>query len=148
IYGGTPPYSIYISGNQTNWEQEINLIDSIPAGVYRIDVVDANNCHHQGDALTIAINDSEIDCLQIPGAFSPNGDGYNDTWQISNIDMFPRILIQVYNRWGQLLYEASISDDFWDGTFNHSPVPAGTYLYRINLHNDTEPRLGTVTIIR
>jgi len=148
ITGGTPPYRVFISSSSINWEQDVILIDSIPAGIYRIDVVDNNNCHHVGDALVVVLNDSEIDCLQIPAAFSPNSDGSNDTWEISHVEMFPRILIQVYNRWGQLLYEAGYNDEFWDGTYNGAPVPTGPYLYYIDLNNNTDPITSTVTIIR
>ncbi|HQP04007.1 MAG TPA: gliding motility-associated C-terminal domain-containing protein, partial [Bacteroidales bacterium] len=148
ITGGTPPYHVFISSGSINWEQEVILIDSIPAGVYRIDVVDNNNCHNVGDALLVVLNDSEIDCLQIPAAFSPNSDGSNDTWEITHVEMFPRILIQVYNRWGQLLYEAGYNDEYWDGTYNGAPVPTGPYLYYIDLNNNTDPITGTVTIIR
>ena len=148
IVGGTPPYRIYVSGGNISWDQQIPEIDSIPAGIYRIDVIDDNNCHHEGPALTVVLNDSDIDCLQIPGAFSPNGDGHNDTWEISNVWMFQRILIQVYNRWGQLMYEAGYNDPFWDGTYNGSPAPVGSYLYHIDINNNIPPVTGTVTIIR
>ncbi|MBP7463253.1 MAG: gliding motility-associated C-terminal domain-containing protein, partial [Bacteroidales bacterium] len=148
IQGGTPPYDIFISNGINAWEQQLTEIDSIPAGLYRIDVVDSHHCHHEGEALTVELNESYVDCLQVPAAFSPNGDGFNDTWQISNIYMFPKILIQVYNRWGQLMWEAGSNDPPWDGTYNGTPVPVAPYMYYIDLNNNSTPYYGTVTIIR
>lgn len=149
ITGGTPPFWIRVSGNQISWEQPSLLIDSLAGGSYQIDVIDANNCIQYGNSALVNLIDANIDCLQIPAAFSPNGDGHNDEWQIDNLHMFPKILIQVYNRWGQLLYEGGAYDGFWDGTFNGNPVPTGSYLYHIDVNiNDLPPRVGTVTIVR
>jgi gliding motility-associated-like protein len=148
INGGTPPFWIRVSGDGVSWEQLDNLIDSLPGGTYSIDVIDSHNCLQQGSTIVVDLIDSDIDCLQIPAAFSPNGDGYNDYWQIDNLYMFPKILIQVYNRWGQLLYEGGAYDEFWDGTVNGNPVPTGAYLYHIDLNNKLKPRTGIVTIVR
>jgi gliding motility-associated-like protein len=148
ITGGTPPYYIRVSGEQVSWEQPSLLIDSLFGGTYRIDIIDANNCIQWGESVAVTLIDADIDCLQIPAAFSPNGDGYNDYWQIDNLYMFPKMLIQVYNRWGQLLYEGGAFDDFWDGTYNGNLVPTGSYLYHIDMNNNLPPRTGTVTIVR
>ncbi len=149
ITGGTPPFWVRVSGNQLSWEQPVLLIDSLSNGTYQIDVIDDNNCIQWGNSIAVNLIDTDIDCLQIPAAFSPNGDGHNDYWQIDNLHMFPKIIVQVYNRWGQLLYEAGAFDDFWDGTFNGNPVPTGSYLYHIDMNiNNLPPRVGTVTIVR
>jgi len=148
VTGGTPPYYIRISGDMFYLEQESLLVDSLYGGSYRIDIVDSHNCIQQGSSYVVILTDADIDCLQIPAAFSPNGDGYNDEWQIDNLYMFPKILIQVYNRWGQLLYEGGAWDDFWDGTYNGNVVPTGAYIYHIDMNNNLKPRTGTVTIVR
>ena len=148
ITGGTSPYWVRISGEGFFREQEDLLLEGLYGGNYRIDVIDANNCIQNRQSSIVVLIDAEIDCLQIPAAFSPNGDGFNDTWQIDNLHMFPRILIQVYNRWGQLVYDGNANSPFWDGTHNDKPVPTGAYIYHIDLYNDRRPVTGVVTIVR
>jgi gliding motility-associated-like protein len=90
------------------------------------------------------------DRIKVNDGFTPNGDGVNDSWEIGILQDFPNAKVEIYNRWGQLLYS---SDPYvpWDGTYNGAPVPLGTYYYIINL-NDTrlseQTLTGPVTIIR
>jgi gliding motility-associated-like protein len=82
---------------------------------------------------------------------SPNGDGYNDFWEIEDIDRYPDAVIEVYNRWGSLLFSAkgdTYNDNKWDGTHEGSPLPIGTYYYIINLNNNSDLQSGAITIIR
>jgi len=148
ISGGTPPYWIRVSGTDFFWEQQDLFIDSLYADTYRIDIIDANNCLQIGESVIVLLIDANISCLRIPAAFSPNGDGYNDEWQIDNLHLFPKVLVQVYNRWGQLLYEGNKNSPFWDGTFNGNPIPTGAYIYHIDLYESGNPVSGIVTIIR
>ncbi|MDD4148559.1 MAG: gliding motility-associated C-terminal domain-containing protein, partial [Bacteroidales bacterium] len=140
--GGTEPYAYYLMGTQ--WDS--NIIDSLYRGEYYISVLDSNNCEVNLGPIYIA--DADVDCLLIPAAFSPNGDGYNDVFFIQNIHLYPRSVVQIYNRWGQLLYEDLGINGFWDGTYNGNPVPTGAYLYNIILNIDEDPRVGTITIVR
>ncbi|MDY0142980.1 MAG: gliding motility-associated C-terminal domain-containing protein [Bacteroidales bacterium] len=140
--GGTEPYSYYLMGTQWN----SNIIDSLYRGEYYITVIDTNNCEF--NLGPISVGDTDEDCLRIPAAFSPNGDGYNDEFFIENLHLYPRAVVQIFNRWGQLLYEEPGTNGFWDGTYNGKPVPTGAYLYNIILNIDEDPRVGTITIIR
>ncbi len=140
--GGTEPYSYYLMGTQWN----SNIIDSLYRGEYYITVLDTNNCEF--NLGPIILEDTDEDCLRIPAAFSPNGDGYNDEFFIENLHLYPRAVVQIFNRWGQLLYEDLGLNGFWDGTYNGKPVPTGAYLYNIILNIDEDPRVGTITIIR
>ena len=82
---------------------------------------------------------------------SPNGDGYNDFWEIEDIDRYPDAEIEVYNRWGAILFSAkgnTYNNNKWDGTQNGELLPVGTYYYIINLNNDSELQSGAITIIR
>ena len=140
--GGTEPYSYYFM--DMLWDS--NVIDSLYRGEYYITVRDSNNCEYSFGP--VIIYDTDEDCLHIPAAFSPNGDGYNDEFFIENLHLYPRAVVQIYNRWGQLLYEDLGINGFWDGTYNGNPVPTGAYLYNIMLNINEDPRVGTVTIIR
>jgi gliding motility-associated-like protein len=93
--------------------------------------------------LNLIINNS---CLFMPNLFTPNGDGIHDIWLIDGLDLYPDVLVQVFNRWGQLLFESKGYSDPWDGTYNGNALPIGAYYYMINLNNNTEPLNGTITI--
>jgi len=84
----------------------------------------------------------------IPNTFTPNGDGINDTWNIKSLDTYPNCSVVVFNRWGQNVYQSKGYGVPWDGTFNGSKLPAGTYYYVINLKNDSKLLSGFVAIIR
>ncbi|MBN2778803.1 MAG: gliding motility-associated C-terminal domain-containing protein [Bacteroidales bacterium] len=141
VIGGTSPY-VYI------WD-DMNLdtlfLDGLDDGAYHIIIRDANNCYAEINELKL--NDNPVDCLKIPNAFTPNGDGLNDTWDIENIEMFPSIEVRVFNRWGQVIYQARGGDNPWDGTYDGKVMPTGTYIYLIQTFTDVKPQTGTVTIV-
>ncbi|PLX09756.1 MAG: hypothetical protein C0596_00270 [Marinilabiliales bacterium] len=63
------------------------------------------------------------------------------------MDIFPTAVLWIYNRWGQPLYFGETGDDFWDGKYDGTFVPAGTYLYILDLRNGHKPYKGTVTVM-
>jgi gliding motility-associated-like protein len=81
---------------------------------------------------------------------SPNGDGVNDVWTIPGIEEFPGAVVEVYNRWGELLFSSVGYKTKWDATYNGKDLPVGTYYYVINLHSDLipDPITGPITILR
>jgi gliding motility-associated-like protein len=92
------------------------------------------------------------DQFVIPGSFSPNDDGVNDTWVIKGIDLYPNAKVTIYDRWGQEIldvvgYSAAKS---WDATHNGRKVTDGTFYYIIDLRDPAydEPFKGFVTVIR
>ncbi|MGN6638477.1 MAG: gliding motility-associated C-terminal domain-containing protein [Mucilaginibacter sp.] len=86
--------------------------------------------------------------VQVPNAFTPNGDGVNDIWNIKELTSYPACIVSIYNRYGGLIYESKGYSKPWDGTYNGSPAPEGTYYYIINLQNGLKPLSGYVSIIR
>ena len=81
--------------------------------------------------------------LNIPNAFSPNGDGINDYWVIPDLPLF-NYTMNVFDRNGQIVFSSREGDTnmYWDGKYKGSPVPIGTYYYVINTGN---PYLGTLS---
>ena len=83
--------------------------------------------------------------------FSPNADGYNDTWEITYLNQYSTAKVEIFNRWGSKLWESlSPSIENWDGTYQGSDLPSGTYYYIISF-DDSENRVplsGPVTIVR
>jgi len=92
-----------------------------------------------------------IKVLQYPGvpnAFSPNGDGINDTWQISYLSSYPDCIVQVFNRYGQQVFRSVGYSTPWNGTYNGSVLPVGTYYYIIATKHLPKPLSGPVTLLR
>ncbi|MCA8829860.1 T9SS type B sorting domain-containing protein [Hymenobacter pini] len=69
--------------------------------------------------------------IRIPNAFTPNGDGRDDTWQIEFIEQFPDNTVTVFNRWGTKIFSANNygRSNEWRGDINGQPAPVGTYYY-------------------
>jgi gliding motility-associated-like protein len=86
--------------------------------------------------------------LVIPNTFTPNEDGMNDTWQITNLERFPGNRLRIVNRWGQTVLETNNYDQSWQGDFQGRPLPEDTYFYVIDKNNGDPALSGPITIIR
>ena len=90
--------------------------------------------------------------IVIPNAFTPNGDGNNEGWEIANIESFPNCTVEVYNRWGNLVWKSTGYKLQWDGSNyrNGEGLPDGTYFYVIDLQSKIykEPYTGYVQIVK
>jgi gliding motility-associated-like protein len=85
---------------------------------------------------------------EIPNIFSPNGDGVHDKWIIKYLDTYPGGTVDIYNRYGQLIFHSVGYGTPWDGTVNGKPVPLGTYYYIVNPKNGRKIMSGYVDVIR
>ena len=83
-----------------------------------------------------------------PNAFSPNGDGINDTWQIKYLGRYPDATVDVYDRYGQPVFHATNYTSPWDGTNKGKSLQIGTYYYIINPKNGLSTLSGSVTIVK
>jgi len=83
-------------------------------------------------------------------AITPNNDGFNDTWTPLDIESYEKSLVQVFNRWGGLVFESKGGTSYqsWDGTNEGAELPVGTYYYIIDLNTGDEPQTGPITIVR
>ena len=86
--------------------------------------------------------------LIIPNTFTPNGDGVNDTWIVTNLERFPGSILRIFDRWGQTVLESTNYDQSWQGRFQGKDLPEDTYFYLIDKGNGDPPRRGSLTIIR
>ncbi|WP_340063528.1 gliding motility-associated C-terminal domain-containing protein [Ascidiimonas aurantiaca] len=107
-------------------------------------IVDLTNC------------DPDEFTLFIPDGFSPNGDNLNDTYELNDIEfLFPDYTIEIYNRYGNLVYQGNRDTPHWDGTSNQSRtvgnniLPNGVYFYIINFNRDNlAPKQGRLYLNR
>ncbi len=109
-----------------------------------------DNCQGPAASVLVIINNCD---LIIPSAFTPNSDGDNDFWNITQLDeQYPENVVKIFNRWGEPIYESlpgKYSNNPWDGKYKGAVMPVATYFYVIQRTKDdsTEPLSGTVTLI-
>ncbi|MCA1742162.1 MAG: gliding motility-associated C-terminal domain-containing protein [Bacteroidales bacterium] len=142
VTGGEGAYSFSWSSGQTMQE-----ISGLTAGLYRVEVRDFNGCM-VADSLTLnSLNDI---CVGIPNAFSPDGDGINEYWNIDRITFYSEAEVIILNRWGVVVWKSAKGyPEPWDGrASNGKLLPMDSYHYAIDLHNGDKPIVGHVTIIR
>jgi gliding motility-associated-like protein/uncharacterized repeat protein (TIGR01451 family) len=115
---------------------------------YELTVTDATGKCKSTDDVTVYV----VKPITVPNVITVNGDGVNDTWEIENIHGYPHSIIEIYNRWGNLVWKAEGYPKNWDGTNfrNGEVLPDGTYFYIIHLHSDVypEPKTGWIQIIK
>ena len=151
ICAGTPVTLSAAGTTNYQWNDGLGNTNSIVVSptentTYTVTGIDANGCES-----TEAINVSIITagCLNIPSAFTPNGDGQNDVWNITGLIDYPDIKVAVYNRWGSEVYNSEVGyPSPWDGTYNGGLLPAATYYYVIELGNGFDNITGTINTIR
>jgi gliding motility-associated-like protein len=90
----------------------------------------------------------DVSCLNIPSAFTPDGDGTNDVWRIRTLSEFANCKVEIFNQWGSIVFKSTGYNTPWDGKYNGEAVPAGAYYYIIDLDNNTSKYTGTVTIVK
>jgi gliding motility-associated-like protein len=142
VTGGYTPYS-YLWSNGFQTEDLSNLI----SGNYFLTITDAGDC----DKVSNYIVDIP---LVIPSVITPNHDGKNDDFEITNIQSYHKVKIEIFNRWGDKIFlfdgtgnEFSQSSNRWNGEFNGKDLPMGSYVYIITL-DELDPITGVCSIIR
>jgi gliding motility-associated-like protein len=133
------------------WEDDAATI-SLPnpqavtlAGTYYIKTANDGGCSVI-KPVTIVVIDPPI---VVPNAFSPNGDGVNDVWQIPLLNSYyPGCVVEVFSRAGQKLFHSQGYVTPWDGKYNGNYLPLATYYYVIRLSAGIAPLGGSITIVR
>ncbi|WP_345100713.1 gliding motility-associated C-terminal domain-containing protein [Mucilaginibacter panaciglaebae] len=120
---------------------------SSPVGKYPINVAGAI-AKNYAIAYVPGILEIVTGAISTPNAFTPNGDGINDTWDIKNLSLYAGCTVEVLNRYGQQVYYTNGYPSPWNGTFKGQQVPIGTYYYIIKLKSGTKPLTGSINIIR
>ncbi len=128
-------------GNGTNGTAANGNANYTSAGIYTVTLViqNADGCFA---TVTRTIEITESGLGIIPELITPNGDGKNETFEVKGIERYPNSNLEIYNRWGNLVYSKSNYDNSWDGSANFKgtskgKLPVGTYYFILNL-NDSE----------
>jgi gliding motility-associated-like protein len=145
LQGGSLPYSFKWSIEKTGSE-----IKELYPGTYFVKITDNQNCFIRD---TFQLQARRESCLKNITAFTPNGDGKNDVWNIPGIKKkFPDAVVYIYNRRGDLIHKADAMDSgtpkgLWDGRYKGRLLPTDTYHYVI-INNDKVIKKGHVTLLR
>ncbi|HEU4790899.1 MAG TPA: T9SS type B sorting domain-containing protein [Flavobacterium sp.] len=142
--------SIQINGQNIKWYNTetdgINLPESTPLenGITYYASQTIYNCESERTPITIQIQEATtVDCihfvdeLPFPKFFTPNNDGYNDTWTIDFIYLTPNSSIRIFDRYGKFIKELTINNS-WDGTYFNLPLPSTDYWFVVTRLNGAE----------
>lgn len=134
VIGGTGPFVFQLDNNQF---QDSNVFSQLSSGEHIITINDKSRC---------SFISKQISILAYPKFFTPNGDGYNDYWNIPNYKNFIQAQIFIFDRYGKFVKEITPSGLGWDGSQNGNLMPATDYWFTINyiekkLNGDLESKI-------
>lgn len=155
------PMSVLSLVGMYTWYSDLGLTNQIGFGVQQLPTNELgtttyyvastqSECVGEPAEITITINSCG---LIIPTAFTPDGDGVNDWWEIPDIGFFPNHNVAVYNRWGSLIYQSgngNYQSIPWDGTYEGNALPVASYYFMVDLDATSEAdelMKGTVSIV-
>jgi gliding motility-associated-like protein len=111
---------------------------------YTLHAVSGLGCGVSTDTVLVKVYND----LFIPNAFTPDGNGNNDRWEIKALAAYPQAKVLVFNRLGELVFASNGATDYWDGTYKGKKAAAGAYVYVIDLKNNSPVIKGEVLIVR
>ena len=114
---------------------------------YTLTITTAAGCKNKDSVLVTVVPY----CIKPLNAFSPNGDGINDLWLVTNDNCTTNISAFVFNRYGSEVYKSANYQNDWNGTYKGKPLPDGTYYYFLEFTLLTGTKItlkGNVTLVR
>ncbi len=99
------------------------IFENVAIGLHSVSVKDVNGCS--------ALTDNNVLVIGYPKYFTPNGDSYNDTWNITALSNQLNTRIYIFDRYGKLLKDISPKGSGWDGTYNGKPMPSDDYWFTV-----------------
>lgn len=148
------PYNLTLNGNvdslKFEWKFGSNILSTqnkvrvTQAGKYTVKITDLDNCSIDH---TFDVSDKCEPTLLTPNVFTPNGDGKNDFFvpQPKNPLRAKILGLQIFNRWGELLYTTKGPEFAWDGKVNGTRVPQDSYVWQLQYESLDYPERGTLT---
>jgi len=114
--------------------QESNIFENVGVGSHSIRVVDKNGCSNP-----IVINNVQV--INFPKFFTPNGDGINDTWTIKGFERSMPVKVKLFDRFGKFMLDMETLQNGWDGTLNGKLMPATDYWFTIEYIEEQVPKI-------
>lgn len=120
---------------------------------YTLSTTDNSGCSQSDTVRVYVIQEGDIACdnLLLPKAFTPNGDGLNDEYRISNQFIISRLeSFAIYDRWGTKIFETQNLNEGWDGTFEGEAVNPGNFIYQVSYicRENEFNKVGSFTVLR
>ena len=115
--------------------QTSNVFRNLSTGTHEITISDGNIC---GNSRTITI---EVNFPYFPKFFTPNQDGYNDTWTVTEFEELSNFKIYIFDRYGKLLKEMLTINETWDGNYMGKPLPSDDYWFSISYIEKNAPKV-------
>jgi gliding motility-associated-like protein len=146
LYGGDD--GVYFNWSTGETSPEIIVYEGMQ--VITLEVANEIGCKSY-DTININSCSTVERFTNMPTGFTPNGDGKNDVWRIPELEAFPQAVVEVFDRWGILIYRSEPGyNDPWNGVSkNGKEMPMDAYYFVIDLNYEgAEVITGTVTIIR
>jgi len=136
-------------GNFDNIQNPVHQYQNEGTYSVTLTVVDSNGCSRTILKADYIIVGKDIQ-LVVPNAFTPNGDGINDEFFVGH-KLLKEFNINIFDRWGNLIYTSRDMDFRWNGTLKGDPLPDGTYIYAIEataIENTPVKKSGAINLIR
>jgi len=133
-------------GNTSEQASPAHIYNEVGVYLVKLLAITPNGCENTIEKEIIIHPDADV---FPPNAFTPDGDGLNDVFEIKSVGV-SKYNLKIFSRWGELLYEANNLEDNWDGRANGQLVPKGTYAYQMayeSVIGKTFYKRGTVTVI-
>jgi len=102
--------------------QESNIFENVSGGLHTVKARDLNGC---------GIGTTTVLVIDYPHYFTPNGDGYNDTWNIYGIETQANSKIYIFDRYGKLIKQLNPTGEGWNGRFNGTLLPTSDYWFTV-----------------
>ncbi|WP_372746451.1 T9SS type B sorting domain-containing protein [Lutibacter sp.] len=140
---GIGDYEFSLDDSFGNYQDDA-VFENVAPGIHTIYIQDKNSC---------GISQIEVSVIGFPKFFTPNNDGYNDTWQIKGVSdtFYATSIIYIFDRYGKLITKIDPSGNGWDGYFNGKMLPATDYWFSVQLIDDAgniRERKGHFSLIR
>ena len=144
VTGGTWPYFFFWHTGDTD-----SVLTDLPADRYFVEVTDSRGCYDEASGVVFP----DDACLEVRAVITPQGDGLNEEFIIGCLEKFPENKLEIYNRWGQLVYRQENYDNTWKGTNQRgAALPPGGYFYVFEYRDPQTQQLlrkkGSITILR
>ena len=110
--------------------QSGNIFDNVRPGPHTITISESRGC-----GKTI----EQIYVFGYPKCFTPNGDGFNDTWNVAVGDELPDLKVFIFDRYGKLMKSINATDQGWDGNYRGAAVPSSDYWFKLTYNINGTP---------